>query len=92
MKGSSCYGALSKNCFRFSHFHDQNAGKCTSDIPLFFFQHVLGRTPQNHYAKKTPVASLFPVQVSSYTSISPSLEISLKSLTVERIVENFSLE
>ena len=36
MKGSSCYGALSKNCFRFSHFHDQNAGKCIFDIPLFF--------------------------------------------------------
>lgn len=92
MKGRSCYGALSKNCFRFTHFHDQNAGKCISDIPLFFFKNVLGRTPQTHYAKKTPVASLLSVQVSSYTFISPSLEISLKSLTVVRIVENFSLE
>lgn len=36
MKGSSCYGAQSKNCFCFSHFHDQNAGKCISEIPLFF--------------------------------------------------------
>lgn len=37
MKGRSCQGALSKNCFRFTHFHDQNDGKCISDIPLFFF-------------------------------------------------------